>query len=348
MLSRRAVSWILVLVFCTVIIGIGGTQPRLPVPRDLEIFELILPEGVILERQEVARVSHDVTPELIFHMRRVPGSTYPVTVVNGPLMVTVDRPVLFAETEVTYELWYTVRHWALSHGYTFAYPGQEGSHGHPGRPISDRSQEPATMISWRDGMVWCNALSELFGLDPVYTYRGTVVRDATQERTCDHAVQEAANGFRLPTAAEWVLAFRYVDGELWANEHHASGAAGDFQDEAATTAVAWYAANSGYRTHSVGQKRANYLYLHDMSGNVSEIVFDEYSQEPAEIGGGFRHPASGLTIPGVPGTINPADASFDRGLRIVRTVLIPRFPMQDLQVPELKLPDLKIPDISLP
>lgn len=68
--------------------------------------------------------------------------------------------------EVTYPLWFTVKAWAVAHGYLFQYQGQQGSSGTQGN--SPTTQEPATKINWRDAIVWCNAYSQMTGLTPVY------------------------------------------------------------------------------------------------------------------------------------------------------------------------------------
>lgn len=59
-----------------------------------------------------------------------------------------------AQTEVTYELWNAVHTWAFANGYTFANAGRKGSNG------SGSDQQPVTTVSWREAMVWCNALTE--------------------------------------------------------------------------------------------------------------------------------------------------------------------------------------------
>ena len=249
-------------------------------------------KGRLVER--TAHTANDVD----FHMRLAPAATFP-TERDDSGRATVDTAFWIAETEVTYGLWYVVYHWALRKEYTFANSGMEGSTSSGGiypyyddignEPTSKRN-EPVTMVSWKDSIVWCNALSEMLGFDPVYTHNQAVIRDATNRTACDNAVQEKTNGFRLPTSNEWELAARYkgndgshgaiaIGGMYWTPGSYASGATANTSNSSATQAVAWYNANSGGRTREVATLSPNAIGVYDMSGNVWEWCFSHYTTQ---------------------------------------------------------------------
>ena len=115
---------------------------------------------------------------------------------------------------------------------------------------------PVEKVSWLDAVKFCNKLSEIQGLDPCYTIGSSV--------SCDFN----ANGYRLPTEAEWEYAAR---GGIANEKFQYSGS--DSIDE-----VAWYTGNSENQTHEVGTKAPNSLGIYDMSGNVWEWCWDNYSE----------------------------------------------------------------------
>ena len=86
------------------------------------------------------------------------------------------KPFSINRYETTYGLWYQTRVAAEDLGYYFENPGQPGSHGKRAAPVTDENAcQPVTMINWYDAIVWCNALSEIKGRTPCYTYEGTVI-----------------------------------------------------------------------------------------------------------------------------------------------------------------------------
>ncbi|GAB3171382.1 formylglycine-generating enzyme family protein [Telluribacter humicola] len=117
------------------------------------------------------------------------------------------------------------------------------------------SHRPVETVSWKDAVVFCNTLSSLTELTPCYTLlpnEDKITFDPT------------ANGFRLPTEAEWQYACQAGTRAITYGE---------------LDQIAWYKANSSQQTQDVGQKQPNAWGLYDMLGNVWEWCSDIYDEE---------------------------------------------------------------------
>lgn len=132
---------------------------------------------------------------------------------------------------------------------------------------------PVTEVSWLEAVRFCNLLSQAAGLQPCYAMGDD---PDGQDVVCDWA----ANGYRLPSEAEWEYACRAGD----------SGVRyGELDD------IGWYRENSGERTHDVATKAPNAWGLYDMIGNVWEWCWDVYDPKvygPYRVfrGGGWFDP----------------------------------------------------------
>ncbi|WP_236049929.1 formylglycine-generating enzyme family protein [Hymenobacter negativus] len=113
------------------------------------------------------------------------------------------------------------------------------------------ANNPVETVSWRDAVHFCNLLSAAAGLRPCYSLGAETAVDAT------------ADGYRLPTEAEWEYACK-------------AGTSGIRYGELG--AIAWYKENAEKTTHPVGLKQPNAWGLYDMLGNVWEWCSDIYDE----------------------------------------------------------------------
>ncbi|MFJ4539216.1 formylglycine-generating enzyme family protein [Streptomyces tibetensis] len=130
------------------------------------------------------------------------------------------------------------------------------------RPSTARGELlPVEGVSWWDAIRFCNALSRREGLRPAYE-----VRPGDGEADWD----TTADGYRLPTEAEW---------------EHACRAGGTGPRYGPLDDIAWYRGNADDRIHPVGGKQPNAWGLYDMLGNTWDWCWDLYD---AEVYGTYR------------------------------------------------------------
>jgi formylglycine-generating enzyme required for sulfatase activity len=190
--------------------------------------------------------------------------------------VTLDA-FYMGKHEVTKAEWDEVRTWGLGNGYTDLAAGS-----------GKASNHPVQSITWYDMVKWCNARSQKEGLTPVYYANDaqTTIYKTGNMGVTNAQVRWTANGYRLPTEAEWEKAARgdlsdqrfpwgdtisqsqanyrgnpsYYGYDLGPNGYNSIGSVG----------------GTSPATSPVGSFAANGYGLYDMAGNVCEWCWDRY------------------------------------------------------------------------
>ncbi|MCP5536391.1 MAG: SUMF1/EgtB/PvdO family nonheme iron enzyme [Akkermansiaceae bacterium] len=188
-----------------------------------------------------------------------------------PLRTVFVSAFSMSKSKISKADWDEVRAWGSTHGYTDLPEGR-----------SKGSSYPIHTVSWYDAVKWCNARSEKYGLAPCYTINNTTYKTGSKTPMINYA----ANGYRLPTEAEWEKAARggltgkrFPWGDMidHSNANYKANGSAYTYDVSAYTSFTFHPnfTNGGQPYISpVASFAPNNYGIHDMAGNLYDWCND--------------------------------------------------------------------------
>ncbi|MBN2722939.1 MAG: SUMF1/EgtB/PvdO family nonheme iron enzyme [Deltaproteobacteria bacterium] len=214
----------------------------------------------------------------------VPGGAFQRDTITSNISTVSSFRI--SQTEITRSMYYTV--WNTDPSDTINSIG---------------TTDPVQSVNWYQAISFCNKLSLLEGLTPVYNIEGVDFSNLTHDQipSTDNdtwnnvSVNWTADGYRLPTEMEWMWAA--MDANI-SNpvETNTTGYTKYFSGSNGTNIIndyAWFSSNSNNTTHPSGSKTMNELGIYDMSGNVWEWIWDYFAMFPAGEIADYKGPSTG-------------------------------------------------------